>query len=200
MSEKAPLPLTPAHPTGSGRQALRARLIAAREAHAASPQAGPECEALAGHLARLLAQLEPDLLGLYVPMRGEFNAIGALDGWHSSKLRFALPFAQRQPPAMHYRPWQREPLGSVDDCGIPAPSTGPAVVPEVVLVPCVGFTRSGYRLGYGGGYFDRWLAQHPGTTAVGIARADAEVADAEFAPQAHDMPLAIVLTERGVLS
>lgn len=200
MSEKVPPPLTGAHPTGSGRQALRARLIATREAQAASPQAGPASEALSGHLARLLAQLEPDLLGLYVPMRGEFNAIGALDGCGESKLRLALPFAQRRPAGMHYRPWQREPLDGVDDCGIPAPGAGPAVVPDVVLVPCVAFTRSGYRLGYGGGYFDRWLAQHPAATAVGIAWSDAEVSEAEFAPQAHDLPLALVLTERGVVS
>lgn len=196
MSEKAPPPLAAAHPAGSHRQALRQRLIAAREAHAARPHAN---DALAAHLRPLLAQLDPGLLGLYVPMRGEFNAIDALDDRGESKLRLALPFAQRRPPAMHYRPWHGEALHGVDECGIPAPAGGPAVVPDVVLVPCVAFTPSGFRLGYGGGYFDRWLAQHPGTTTVGIAWSEAEVADAVFAPQAHDLPLTLVLTERGVV-
>jgi 5,10-methenyltetrahydrofolate synthetase len=178
---------------------LRRRLIAAREQHAASKEGTDAREALAGHLERLLAQLEPEVLGLYAPMRGEFNAIGSLDAWGGSKLRLALPFALRQPAAMHYRPWRGESLQATDECGLPAPAEGPEVVPDVVLVPCVAFTRSGYRLGYGGGYFDRWLAAHPGVTAIGIAWSGAEIAESDFAPQAHDLPLSLVLTEHGVV-
>jgi 5,10-methenyltetrahydrofolate synthetase len=178
---------------------LRRRLIAAREQHAASEVGSDARDALAGHLERLLVQLEPERLGLYAPMRGEFNAIDALDAWGGSKLRLALPFARRQPAAMHYRPWQGEALASTDECGLPAPADGPEVVPDVVLVPCVAYTRSGYRLGYGGGYFDRWLAAHPGVTAIGIAWSGAEIAERDFAPQAHDRPMSLVLTEHGVV-
>jgi 5,10-methenyltetrahydrofolate synthetase len=177
---------------------LRRQLLADREAFAASPQAPQAQRALTAHLQRLLDDLEPGLLGLYAPVRGEFNAIEALEGRRGAKLQLALPFAQRQPPTMHYRAWDGAPLAGVDECGLPAPAGGPAVIPDVVLVPCVAFTRSGYRLGYGGGFFDRWLAQHPGVTAVGIAWSRAEVDEARFAPQAHDRPLALMLTERGV--
>jgi 5-formyltetrahydrofolate cyclo-ligase len=68
-----------------------------------------------------------------------------------------------------------------------------------VLVPCVGFTAAGYRLGYGGGYFDRWLALHSHVTTVGVAWASAQLDDATFVPEAHDLPLALVVTERGVV-
>jgi 5-formyltetrahydrofolate cyclo-ligase len=66
-----------------------------------------------------------------------------------------------------------------------------------VLVPCLGFTREGYRLGYGGGYFDRWLAAHPGVTAVGLAWS---VGECTFAVEPHDLPLAVVITERELLA
>ena len=73
-------------------------------------------------------------------------------------------------------------------------------MPDVVLAPCVGYTASGYRLGYGGGYFDRWLAAHPHVTAVGVAWALGEIAEAQLAPAPHDMPLMLVVTERGVVA
>lgn len=74
------------------------------------------------------------------------------------------------------------------------------MIPDVVLVPCVGFTRSGYRLGYGGGFFDRWLAANPHATAVGIAWSLAEIDESQLVPEAHDRPLAMVVTERGVVA
>ena len=181
------------------RQALRRRLLAEREARAAGPQGPAAQAAFASGLQGLIGDLEPDLLGLYVPVRGEFNALAPLDGWRGPKLHLALPFASRQPPEMHYRPWQGEALADRDDCGLPAPAKAPAVVPDVVLVPCVAFTRSGYRLGYGGGYFDRWLAQHPDVTAVGVAWSQGEISEAEFARQNHDLALTLVLTELGVV-
>ena len=136
---------------------------------------------------------------MYWPIRGEFNAIRPLENWRGEKLRLALPFAQRRPAAMHYRPWDGSTLSGVDECGIPVPASAAPVVPDVVLVPCAGFTRSGYRLGYGGGYFDRWLAQHPSATALGIAWSQDEIADADFTPDAHDVALTLLVTERGVV-
>ncbi|MGH8798134.1 MAG: 5-formyltetrahydrofolate cyclo-ligase, partial [Caldimonas sp.] len=71
------------------------------------------------------------------------------------------------------------------------------VMPDVVLVPCVGYTESGWRLGYGGGYFDRWLAAHGQVCAVGVAWSVARLDEDELVPQPHDMRLALIVTERG---
>lgn len=98
---------------------------------------------------------------------------------------------------MHYRLWDRSEPALCDECGIPS-CDGAAVVPDVVLVPCLGFTVSGFRLGYGGGYFDRWLALHPHVTSVGVAWSGGELSEAELSPQAHDQPLTLIVTERGV--
>ncbi|MBC7699765.1 5-formyltetrahydrofolate cyclo-ligase, partial [Aquabacterium sp.] len=67
--------------------------------------------------------------------------------------------------------------------------------PDVVLVPCVGFTPDGYRLGYGGGYFDRYLAANPDITAIGVSWAIGQLNAQALQPEAHDVPLLCVLTE-----
>ncbi|MBY0236833.1 MAG: hypothetical protein K2W93_17765 [Burkholderiaceae bacterium] len=97
---------------------------------------------------------------------------------------------------MEYRRWDGQPPSVYDECGIPT-SLGAPVLPDVVLVPCVGFTREGYRLGYGGGYFDRWLAAHPGVISIGLAWS---VSEAAFAVESHDQALTLLLTEKEVIS
>ena len=160
----------------------------------------PEAAAsLARHLASVLMDLEPELLGLYWPHRSEFNAPAlVLADATLAKLSMALPFAQRTPVQMHYRAWNGGAPTITDECGIPS-TDGPRVVPDVVLVPCVGFSADGYRLGYGGGYFDRWMAQHPDVTTIGIAWSGSEVEAAALDAQPHDQPLTLILTERGVV-
>lgn len=174
-------------------------MLARREEFVAGAGFEAAGAALARHLTTVLSELEPASLGLYWPHRSEFNAVSALTADSTfAKLPISLPFAQREPVQLHYRTWDRKPPTVVDECGI-ATANGAPVVPDVVLVPCVGFTTSGYRLGYGGGYFDRWLAQHPHVTAIGVAWAIAEIADGDFVPEPHDQPLTLIVTERGVV-
>lgn len=181
------------------RTSLRIRLRAEREAFAASPGIAVAQADLGRHLREVLAQLEPHCLGLYWPVRSEFNAAQALGAdAKGDKTPWALPYAQRTPREMHYRRWDRTAPRLVDECRIPA-CEGERVVPDVVLVPCVGYTREGLRLGYGGGYFDRWLAAHPHATAVGVAWSIAEIDAAAFAAEPHDLALTLVVTERGVV-
>ena len=133
------------------RRALRQRLLAWREQFARSESARDASASLACHLRALLARLEPRRLGVYVPVRGEFNPCLALDpASGTSPWPLALPYCRREPREMHYRAWDGSALAILDECGIPA-SDGAAVVPDAVLAPGVGYTASGYRLGYGGG-------------------------------------------------
>lgn len=184
----------------AARSALRVRLRAERESFAASTGIARAQAELGQHLRDVLAQLEPQSLGLYWPVRSEFNAAHALGvDAKGDNVPWALPYAQRTPREMHYRRWDRTTPNLLDECRIPA-CEGERIVPDVVLVPCVGFTREGYRLGYGGGYFDRWLAAQPHVTAIGVAWAIAEVGAADFAAEPHDRPLTLVVTERGVVA
>lgn len=179
--------MTPAAP--HDRSELRRGLLAERRAFAATPAFAAAEHAIRQAFVPLLAQLEPELLGVYWPLPGEFD-VGALPG------PLALPFAKRDPMAMQFRRWDGAVPTAQDECGI-ATATGAVAVPDVVLVPCVGFTREGFRLGYGGGYFDRWLAEHPGVTTVGLAWSGAET---HFPVEAHDRALTVILTERELIA
>jgi 5-formyltetrahydrofolate cyclo-ligase len=176
------------------RDALRRRLLEARAAAAGGPD-DEAAAALGRALRSVIAELEPQCLGLYWPHRSEFNAPAALaDDEGLVILPCALPYARRTPPQMEYRAWDLAAPRTVDECGIAA-SDGPVVVPDVVLVPCVGYTAAGHR----GGYFDRWLAAHPQVCAVGVAWADARIDEAELAPQPHDVRMTLIVTEAGVV-
>ena len=181
------------------RKALRQTLLARRDEFVGGPQAAAADGALARGLSSILIDLEPELLGLYWPIRSEFNApaLRAADTLLAT-FPLALPFARKQPLEMHYRRWNGALPTLRDECGI-FTGSGAEVVPDVVLVPCLGFTRGGFRLGYGGGYFDRWLARHPDVTSVGVAWSIGELGAASFAPQAHDQALTLIVTEQGAL-
>jgi 5-formyltetrahydrofolate cyclo-ligase len=179
------------------RADLRQRLVSERQRFVAGPE-GPQAQSdLARELRGVIADLEPQCLGLYWPQRGEFNApVALVEDEVARKVPLALPFAQRTPRELLYRLWDGTVPTLIDDCGI-ASSAGSPVVPDVVLVPCVGYTDGGFRLGYGGGYFDRWLALHPDVCAVGVAWSMARLETVELAPMPHDVPLTLVVTERG---
>ncbi len=182
----------------TSRAELRSNLKARREAFVMSSAAEAANTAMSVQLRRLLLELEPDSLGLYWPMRCEFNASDSLaEQLATARVVTALPYSKKKPVEMHYRRWNGQAPTARDECNM-ATADGALMVPDVVLVPCVGFTKSGHRLGHGGGYFDRWLAAHPHVTSIGVAWAVTEMGDAEFDAQAHDQALSLVLTEDGV--
>jgi 5,10-methenyltetrahydrofolate synthetase len=170
-----------------------------RERFVAGPAFSAAEAALAAHLATVLQRLEPTCLGLYWPMRAEFDAAALAADARFADCPLALPYTQRTPREMHFRRWDGKTPTEQDECKI-ATSNGVPVVPDVVLAPCVGFDADGgYRLGYGGGYFDRWLAAHPHATAVGVAWSVGRMAPGLYTPEPHDRPMAIIVCEDGVI-
>ena len=181
----------PLSPRAELRRVLRER----RQQFALSADYAAAEVALARHLTQVITQLEPQCLGLYASIRSEFNAVVALGAdAYCDQLPWALPFCRREPREMDYRQWDRRATMVPDECGI-ASAAGPVVVPDVVLVPCVGFAAGGYRLGYGGGYFDRTLAVLR-TVAVGVGFEVGRVPDT--LPQQFDRPMDWLVTEAGV--
>ena len=198
MTEAPSLADAPIDPARAARRALRQRLLAERDSFFASPAAAAATEALAAALREVVAELEPECLGVYCAFRSEFNAAAALAvDPRFADLPLALPFARRVPKTMEFRRWDGGAPTLADECGIGA-CDGAVVVPDVLVVPCVGFTDIGHRLGYGGGYYDAWLAAHPDATAIGVAWSFARIDPATFAAQAHDMALTLIVTEQGV--
>jgi 5,10-methenyltetrahydrofolate synthetase len=182
------------------RVALRQRLLTARREWSATTAATPASRQIDVRILTVLAQLEPGCLGIYWPMQGEFNPMGVARSARSEwNCQLALPYARKSPAAMEFRMWDGEPPSDKDECGIPSPKS-PKCVPDVVLVPCVGFTPQGWRLGYGGGYFDRFLAAHPEVTAIGISWDIGQIDTASLDPQLHDQPLMAVITESNIFT
>lgn len=177
---------------------MRRRLLDERSRFASSPAAAIAAQALASALCDVVADLDPDCLGLYTPLRSEFNAAPWLAADpRLADLSLALPYARSTKGEMEFRRWDGGPTTCIDPCGIGS-SSGAVVVPDVVVVPCVGITADGHRLGYGGGYYDRWLAGHPHVTSIGVAWSFAEIGADDFCVAAHDVTLSLIVTERGV--
>ena len=113
-------------------------------------------------------------------------------GW-----RICVPTVVKADAPMTFRAWAADSAMTVDRHGIPIPADGAVLIPDVVLLPLVAFDARGFRLGYGGGYFDRTLAGiAPRPLAVGVGFELARVDS--IRPQAHDIPLDAVVTEAGV--
>lgn len=176
---------------------LRTKLRAFRREHVA--QLDPATRALIMHRppAPLLALVpEGATIGLYHATAHEAPAGGYAKFFHERGHDLALPRFAHRGAAMEFAayadPWE-EGGCEVGPFGLKQPAEGtPALVPDVLFVPLVGFTAEGARLGQGGGHYDRWLADHPGVRAIGLAW---DVQLIEHLPtEPHDHPLAAVVT------
>ena len=108
----------------------------------------------------------------------------------------ALPVVEDADAPMRFRQWTPDAPLACDRHGIPFPAEGAIVQPDALLVPLNVFDDAGFRLGYGGGYFDRTLAAlRPAPTGIGVAF---ELARADTVwPQPHDLPMDWIVTEAG---
>lgn len=108
----------------------------------------------------------------------------------------ALPETPPRGTPLIFRQWQPESTMLAGRFGTQYPD-GPLMEPRLVLVPLLGFDRTGNRLGYGGGYYDRTLAALPHATSIGYAPSTQEVAHLPRGP--HDQPLSCIVTEKEVI-
>ena len=110
----------------------------------------------------------------------------------------ALPLVETRAAPLTFRRWTPETCMVRGDWNIPVPPPdAPVVTPDIALAPLVGWTAEGYRLGYGGGYFDRTLAAlKPKPFVVGIGFQEARLQT--IFPQPHDIPLDLIVTEKGI--
>ena len=145
-------------------------------------------------LRSLLDKRTNFILGVYWPFQAEFDPRPLIDWLVATGSAVALPAVVDKKGPLEYRAW-RPGEELVDGVwGIPAPKAREIVLPQVVLAPLVGFDRRSYRLGYGGGYFDRTLAAlSPRPLAIGVGFEMARIET--IYPQAFDIPMDIVVTE-----
>jgi 5-formyltetrahydrofolate cyclo-ligase len=133
-------------------------------------------------------------VGFYWPMKGEFDPRVLVLRWREQGARAALPVVIRKAAPLEFREWWPDVPTAPGVFNLPVPQGTSVLTPDVVLVPPVGFDARGFRLGYGGGYFDRTLAAiSPRPLAIAVAR-EASRMDT-IHPQAWDIPMDFVATE-----
>ena len=184
------------------KKALRTELRRKRAEHAAALP--PEVSALVfnrppGPVLELLPA--GATIGLYRSDEGEAPSRGYIKFFFERGHPIALPRVTTLDKPMEFRrhtdPYEESDLAA-GVWGLRQPGlAAPVVVPEVLFMPLVGFTAQGDRLGQGGGYYDRYLAAHPQTIAIGMAWDIQEVPELPVEP--HDMRLSAIVTPTRVL-
>jgi 5-formyltetrahydrofolate cyclo-ligase len=177
------------------RRAERERLIALRQAlpPAERQRWGARIDAA---LRGLLAE-RSGILGIYWPFRAEFDPRLLVDWAVAGGRAVALPVVVDKKGPLEYRAWRPGETLVDGVWNIPVPEKQEIVRPAVVLAPLVGFDDACYRLGYGGGYFDRTLAAlSPPPVAIGIGFEVQRLAT--IYPQSFDVPMDLIVTEAGI--
>ena len=180
----------------SWRKAERDRLIAARESSRPG-DARASRQRIDAHLWRSFPGLAAAKLAFCWPIRGEYDARRLAQRLRERGAVTALPVvvAPRQP--LVFREWHPGVTLASGPLGIPYPVGSDPVVPTAVLVPMNGWDEAGYRLGYGGGFFDRTLASlAKKPVVIGVSYELARLKT--IRPQSWDIPMDWVVTERGI--
>jgi 5-formyltetrahydrofolate cyclo-ligase len=181
------------------RKVERERLIKERLA-LPSDTRRRHAERIADNLEQVIGDVAGLIVSAYWPFRGEPDLRNLLERLAACGGRTALPVVIGRGQPLVFRAWAPgEPLQR-GVWNIPVPhNDAEIVVPDVVIAPVVGFDRGCYRLGYGGGFFDRTLAAASNTPLVyGVGYGQAAIVS--IYPQPHDIPMNVVVTEDSVTS
>lgn len=178
------------------RRAERSRLIAARLTMPARAR-NALARRIIGHLDGLIGDPAGVLVSGYWPFRGEPDLRDWFRDLRERRGLVALPVVVERGKPLLFRLWRKGERLERGVWNIPAPAAGAPVFPRIVIAPLVGFDAAGYRLGYGGGFFDRTLAAlPPDTIAIGVGYEMAEMAT--IRPHGFDIPMRYIVTESGI--
>jgi 5-formyltetrahydrofolate cyclo-ligase len=190
--------LIKARPQDSNERRLRSAPILERlsaELHALGQTRPAPATRPAGGEAAHHTDARLPILGIYWPFRGEIDVRELAHRHIEAGGIVALPVVVEKAAPVEFWRWRPDVPMSRGLFNIPIPGERDVVAPDVLIVPLVGFDGAGYRLGYGGGYYDRTLAaSQPRPRTIGIAFAESELATIH--PQPHDIPMSRIVTDR----
>jgi 5-formyltetrahydrofolate cyclo-ligase len=173
------------------KAALRRHCLASRRA---VPGAG---EALRDVILQELPPRPGSVIAGFWPMGCEIDTRPLLEALLARGHAISLPVTPPRGHPLTFRPWSPDTAMARGPMGTQHPANGPEITPDWLLVPLLAFDRSGARLGYGGGYYDRTLALLGGAMAIGVAYAAQEISHVPTGP--HDIRLHAIATEQGMI-
>ena len=179
------------------RAALRKAMVARRS--------GLDDETHAALSARIIAHARsalspPPVVAFCWPIKHEPDVRALVSEWRARGTRITLPVVQAANQPLQFRCWDDGAALAPDPYGIPTPISGDWLDPTLILLPLNGFDAAGYRLGYGGGFYDRTLEklrEKAPIIAIGFAFSTQEVAEVPIEPT--DQPLDLIVTESGII-
>jgi 5,10-methenyltetrahydrofolate synthetase len=179
----------------SWRKIERERLIGARLAVPADERRRVAGE-IAGELDSLIEPRPGLTVSLYWPFRGELDLRDWMRAAHKRGARIALPVVEAKARPLIFREWTPEGRMERGVWNILCPADGAVLTPDVAIAPLVGYDPECYRLGYGGGFFDRTLAAlTPRPMAIGVGHPLTAIRTIH--PQGHDIPMDAIVTGTG---
>jgi 5-formyltetrahydrofolate cyclo-ligase len=179
------------------RREARQKMLAAR---AAMPMAVREDLS-----RRLIEQLRPVLqdrpgpISFYWPIKAEPDLKPLMRELDEAGIAVCLPVCIKLGEPLTFRRWTRGAKMERGFWDIPVPADPTEIGPRTLIAPIVGYDGAGYRLGYGGGFFDRTLAKL-GDTAAAIGIGFSMFRLETIHPQPHDIAMAAIVTETGILA
>jgi 5,10-methenyltetrahydrofolate synthetase len=153
--------------------------------------------ALSRRMLDTLRHYSVSSVGFYWPLAGEFDARAAMAVWLAAdpQRTASLPIVKERGVPLEFHAWTPETPMKIGHHKIAEPTSGRMVIPDLLFVPCVGFNAEGFRLGYGGGYYDRTLAAWPAKKPLTVGIAYEACRTNALPREDHDIPLDLILTE-----
>ena len=171
-----------------------ARTTAFERRRAQDPAAAGD--ALATHVLRDVPLPPGAIVSGFWPLPGEIDLRPLLHALHHRGHPVVLPITPKRGDPLTFRRWRPGDVMPAERFGTPRP-IGEEMTPDFLLIPLLAFDTKGHRLGYGGGFYDRTLAQLPGRFRLGCAFAAQQVDDVPVGP--YDITLDAVATETGII-
>lgn len=150
-------------------------------------------QAITIRLRELVLNLRPQTLAVFWPIQSEPLLLNCFEQLHEAGIQLALPIVIAKAQPLKFVPWQPGQTMEEDAYGIAMPVDRTVnLVPDCIIAPCVGFNRDNFRLGYGGGFYDRTLAKFSAARSIGVAY---ENCRANFDADTYDIALHTIVTE-----
>ncbi len=138
-------------------------------------------------------------IGGYYPINYEVDDLNLLKDLNKKKITISLPVISKN-KSMNYYEWTFNNILNINKYGIPEPEKNKIVYPDILLVPMVAFDERLYRLGYGGGYYDRYIEKislKKKTLLIGIAHTCQKIS--RVPNNKYDRKLDFIITEKYIL-